>query len=117
MLGRKGSLHGCVLRNDVQREALFVFVYILSNDTDVCIYTGVTNDLERRLYEHRHETDPDSFTAKYHIHKLVYYEETPDKRAAIEREKQIKSWSRKRKNELIEANNPKWEDLSRGWNE
>ena len=92
-----------------------MFVYILANNANVCLYIGVTNDLERRLCEHRQELDPKSFTAKYHIHKLVYYEETPDKYAAISREKQLKSWSRKRKNALIESMNPKWEDLSKGW--
>ena len=92
------------------------YVYILTNERDTRFYIGVTNNLTRRVYEHKNELI-DGFTKQYHIHKLVYYEETPDKRAAIEREKQIKSWSRKRKNELIEANNPKWEDLSRGWNE
>ena len=94
-----------------------MYVYILANDTNVCIYTGVTNDLERRLYEHRHETTPKSFTAQHRLHKLVYYEETSGKLAAIEREKQIKSWSRKRKNKLIETKNPNWDDLSKAWND
>ena len=94
-----------------------MYVYVLANETNVCIYTGVTNDLVRRLYEHRQELDPKSFTAQYHIHKLVYYEQTPDKRAAIEREKQIKSWSREKKNKLIEAKNPGWEDLSKDWSD
>ena len=108
----------CALaRNDVKEESRAVFVYILANDTNVCIYTGVTNDLERRLYEHRHESDPKSFTVKYKIHKLVYYEETPSKTAAIEREKQIKGWSRKQKNKLIESKNPEWKDLSNAWND
>ena len=92
-----------------------MFVYILANDTNVCIYTGVTNDLARRLYEHRNNLDPKSFTAKYHIHKLVYFEETPSIKAAIEREKQIKGWNRKRKNQLIELKNPEWKDLSKEW--
>ena len=92
-----------------------VFVYILANDTNVCLYTGVTNDLERRLYEHRNELDPNSFSAKYHIHKLVYYEETDDPYTAITREKQIKGWHRKRKNKLIETKNPHWQDLSEQW--
>ena len=92
-----------------------MYVYVLANDTNVCIYTGVTNDLVRRLYEHRQKADPKSFTARYKIHKLVYYEETPDKLAAIEREKQIKGWNRKKKNKLIEAQNPGREDLSKGW--
>ena len=87
------------------------YVYILSSATDVTIYTGVTNDLIRRVYEHKHNADPTSFTAKYSIHKLVYFEETSDVRSAIEREKQIKSWSRKKKNQLVETMNPKWEDL------
>ena len=94
-----------------------MFVYILANDTNVCIYTGVTNDLIRRVYEHRQETDPKSFTARYHIHKLVYYEQTSDAAAAIEREKQIKGWNRKRKNKLIESKNPEWKDLSTIWTE
>ncbi len=87
------------------------YVYILSNSTNVTIYTGVTNDLVRRVYEHRHEQDPNSFTARYGVHKLVYFEETSDVRAAIEREKQIKSWSRAKKNKLIEKKNPRWADL------
>lgn len=94
-----------------------MFVYILANDTNVCIYTGVTNDLERRLYEHKNETDPKSFPAQYKIHKLVYFEETSSKLVAIEREKQIKGWNRERKNRLIESKNPKWEDLSKSWND
>ena len=87
------------------------YVYILSNATNVAIYTGVTRDLVRRVYEHKHEMDPKSFTAKHHIHKLVYFEYTSDVYAAIEREKQIKSWSRAKKNELVESTNPKWRDL------
>ena len=89
-----------------------MYVCILANDANVCIYTGVTNDLARRLYEHKHELDPDSFTAKHHLHKLVWFEETGSIIAAIEREKQIKSWNRKRKNKLIESRNPEWKDLS-----
>ena len=87
------------------------FVYILTNRTNVALYTGVTNDLERRLWEHRNHTDPNSFTAKYQVQKLVYFETTPDIKAAIAREKQIKSWSRKKKNQLVETVNPNWEDL------
>ena len=87
------------------------YVYILSSNTNVTIYTGVTNDLVRRVYEHRNNADSKSFTAKYKVHKLVYFEETPDVRAAIEREKQIKSWNRNRKNELVNSVNPHWIDL------
>ncbi len=94
-----------------------MYVYILANDTNVCLYTGVTSDLARRLHEHRAEFDPDAFTAKYHVHKLVYFEETPDPYAAITREKQIKSWSRRKKNALIESTNPDWIDLSADWSD
>jgi len=88
------------------------YIYILSNYTNVTVYVGVTNDLERRLWEHRHHTDPYSFTAKYHVDKLVYYETTTDIRVALEREKQLKSWNRRKKNELIQRMNPMWHDLS-----
>ena len=87
------------------------YVYILSNFTNSTIYTGVTNDLPRRVYEHRHNADPNSFSARYKTHKLVFFEDTPDVRTAIEREKQIKSWSRSKKNWLIESKNPTWQDL------
>ena len=87
------------------------YVYILSNMTNVAIYTGVTNDLVRRVYEHKHEFDPKSFTSRYKIHKLVYYEATSDVRSAIAREKQIKGWTRAKKNKLIEEENPNWLDL------
>ena len=90
----------------------YYFVYILSNSTNVALYTGVTNDLERRLWEHKNHADPKSYTARYHISKLVYYEVTTSIEGAITREKQIKSWSRKKKNNLIESKNPNWEDLS-----
>ena len=88
------------------------YVYILTNTNNRVLYTGVTNDLVRRVYEHKHHMDKSSFTAKYNANKLVYYEMTTSSRAAIEREKQIKSWSRKKKEELVESRNPRWEDLS-----
>ena len=94
-----------------------MFVYMLANDTNVCLYVGVTNDLIRRLYEHKNNLDPKSFTAQYNIHKLIYYEETLDPYTAISREKQIKGWNRKRKNRLVESLNPQWRDLSEGWSE
>ena len=87
------------------------YVYILANSTNVTIYTGMTNDLIRRVYEHKHHIDSNSFTAKYDVHKLVYYDVTTDVTAAIEREKQIKGWNRKRKNKLITEFNPLWKDL------
>ena len=87
------------------------YVYILANATNVAIYTGVTNDLMRRVYEHKHKADPKSFTAKYEIHKLVYYETTNDVYSALTREKQIKGLSRAKKNALVDAFNPLWKDL------
>ena len=87
------------------------YVYILTNATGTVVYTGVTNDLIRRVYEHKHNIDPNSFTAKYSVHKLVYFAQTSSRYEAISREKQIKSWSRKKKNQLVESKNPKWEEL------
>ena len=86
-------------------------MYILSNKYCTVLYTGVTNDLIRRIYEHKNHVDKNSFTSKYTVNKLVYFEETSDIRAAIEREKQIKSWSRDKKTSLIMERNPKWIDL------
>ena len=87
------------------------YVYILTNKNHTVLYTGVTRDLIRRVYEHKNKADLNSFTAKYKVHKLVYFEETSDVKAAIEREKQIKSWSRDRKTDLIFGANPHWVDL------
>ena len=85
------------------------FVYILTNWNNKVMYVGVTGDLERRMYEHTHEL-VDGFTKRYHVHKLVYYEYTTDPVAAIEREKRIKSWTRAKKNALVETKNPEWVD-------
>ena len=102
-------------RGNLTTECRFIemmyYVYMLTNKNKNVLYTGVTSDLVRRVYEHKHHLDQDSFTAKYNTTNLVYYECTSDVRAAIEREKQIKSWNRKRKNALIEAFNPEWNDL------
>ena len=87
------------------------YVYILTNKHHTVLYTGVTNDLIRRVYEHKNHLDKGSFTAKYKVTKLVYFEDTSDVRAALEREKQIKSWSRDRKTDLIFQMNPLWVDL------
>ena len=86
------------------------YVYILTTWNHRVLYVGVTNNLVRRLYEHQHEM-VDGFTKKYHVHKLVYYESTSDIRSAIEREKEIKGWTRAKKNQLIESKNPLWEEL------
>ena len=85
------------------------YVYILTNTNNSVVYIGVTNDLKRRVYEHKTELI-DGFTKRYHIHKLVYYEEYPDPYSAIKREKQLKGWNRERKNNLIETKNPDWND-------
>ena len=89
-------------------------VYILSNWCDSVLYIGVTGNLPRRLYEHRNGL-VDGFTKQYNVHKLVYFESTSDGYSAISREKQLKKWSRVKKNELISKMNPKWEDLSLSW--
>ena len=75
------------------------------------LYVGVTNDIERRIQEHREKSVP-GFTSKYALDRLVYFEEYPDIRDAIAREKQIKSWRREKKLRLIESLNSKWSDLS-----
>ena len=90
------------------------YVYILTNWKGNVMYIGVTNDLVRRLSEHKNEL-VEGFTKQYHVHKLVYYEETSDVRAAIEREKQLKKWARAKKNALVETINPEWKDLSEEW--
>ena len=87
------------------------YVYMMTNDHGNVLYTGVTNDLLRRVYEHKNHLDKGSFTAQYNVNKLVYYEMTSDVTAAIEREKQIKGWNRKHKNKLVEKKNPNWIDL------
>ncbi|MBE5739875.1 MAG: GIY-YIG nuclease family protein [Clostridiales bacterium] len=89
------------------------YIYILTNKTNSVLYTGVTNDLTRRIEEHKQNLIPNSFTARYNVHKLVFYETTSDIKVAIEREKQIKSGSRKKKIELINQMNPEWNDLSK----
>ena len=87
------------------------YVYIMANATNVAIYTGVTNNLPRRVYQHKHSMDPNSFTSRYKIYKLVYYEVANNSDAAIAREKQIKGMSRAKKNALVNSMNPKWEEL------
>ena len=86
------------------------YVYMMTNKYNNVLYTGVTNDLARRVYEHRNHLLRDSFTARYHSTKLVYFESTEDVRSAIQREKQIKSWNRTRKDTLVESQNPTWND-------
>ena len=87
------------------------FVYILFNKRNGTLYTGVTSLLKRRVYEHKTKLHHDSFTAKYSVDKLGYYEEYLSIKEAIDREKQIKGGSRAAKIALIEGMNPNWEDL------
>jgi len=87
------------------------YVYILTNQRNTTLYTGISNNILRRTYEHKQKQNPKSFTSKYNINKLVHYEEFDDIGQAIQREKQIKSWSREKKAALINQNNPEWRDL------
>jgi len=86
------------------------YVYIMTNKANMVLYTGVTNDLKRRVYEHKQKL-VDGFTKKYNVVKLVYYEVFKTIESAIKREKQIKRWRREWKTKLIEKVNPEWEDL------
>ena len=87
------------------------YVYILTSTFNTTLYVGVTNNLQRRIYEHKQKI-VDGFTSKYKLSKLVYYEITTDVETAISREKQLKKWSRKKKDNLITSFNQYWEDLS-----
>ena len=98
--------------NRVMKE---YYVYIMTNKSRT-LYTGVTGDLENRVYQHKYEQGS-IFTSKYKINQLVYYESLASVLDAIAREKQIKGWLRTKKIALIEFMNPTWEDLSTGWYE
>ena len=87
------------------------YVYTMTNKSNTVLYTGVTNNLERRVYEHKNKLT-DGFTKKYNINKLVFFETTNDIKSAIAREKQIKGWLRIKKIKLIETANPEWNNLS-----
>ena len=86
------------------------FVYILASDKNGTLYIGITNDLKRRVWEHKHDLVK-GFSQEYGIHKLIYYEQTTDVEAAILREKQLKKWKRQWKINLINTLNPDWHDL------
>jgi putative endonuclease len=90
------------------------FVYFMTNKNNTVIYVGVTSDLLKRVYQHKTKTYK-GFTAKYNCDKLIYFEEFDAINLAIAREKQLKSGNRKRKERLINAENPEWNDLSDGW--
>jgi len=89
------------------------YVYILANKGRM-LYTGITNDLERRVWEHKNHQTP-GYTNKYDISRLVYFESTTDVLSAITREKQIKGWLRRKKVTLIESMNPEWKNLTDDW--
>ena len=90
------------------------YVYFITNWNNKVMYVGVTNNLERRIYEHKNKLVK-GFTKKYNINKLVYFEETQDVISAIDREKEIKKWRREKKDQLVNSMNPTWRDLSSGW--
>ena len=89
------------------------YVYIMTNHSGT-LYTDVTDNLQQRIEAHKHDLVP-GFASKYKVTKLVYYEEENNVDAALVRKKQIKSWQRSKKVELIESKNPEWKDLSLGW--
>ena len=89
------------------------YLYILTNDHNTTIYVGITNNIQRRIMEHKNHINLE-FSDKYNLHKLVYYETYSDINLAIKREKQLKAGSRKKKTILIESINPDWTDLMEG---
>lgn len=97
------------------RVAYNFYVYMMTNRWKNVLYTGVTNDLLRRGWEHRNKVH-DGFTKMYNCDRLVYFEWYQDIRQAIERETQIKKWSRAKKDALVASMNPEWRDLSEDWN-
>ncbi len=86
------------------------YLYILASKRNGTLYVGVTNDLKRRIYEHKNNLF-EGFTKKYKVHTLVYFESTSDVNTALQREKQLKTWKRKWKIQLIEQSNHEWQDL------
>ena len=87
------------------------YVYIMASGKNGTLYTGVTNDIARRVFEHKTHINKDSFTSRYNVNKLVYVQVFENPEYAIMREKQIKSWNRQKKIELIKSFNPEWKDL------
>ncbi len=93
------------------------YVYILASRRNGTLYTGFTNNIQRRIIEHKESIVKTSFTSRYGVIKLVYYEEYSNSHEAFVRERRIKKWKRKWKLELIEAMNPQWKDLAKDWSE
>ena len=89
------------------------YIYFITNKYNNVLYLGMTNNLIRRIYEHKNKMI-DGFSKRYNLYKLVYYENISSVETAITREKEIKKWRREKKNKLIEAMNPEWKDLSEG---
>lgn len=102
-------------KKEIQLSNSNFFVYILTNKSNSVLYIGMTNNLGRRLYEHKNKVNK-SFTNVYNVDKLVYFEQAQTAESAIQREKEIKKWRREKKNSLINAFNPDWKDLSEEWN-
>ncbi|NMH25675.1 GIY-YIG nuclease family protein [Flavobacterium solisilvae] len=92
------------------------FVYIVASKKNGTLYIGVTNNIERRIKEHKSKLNPQSFTSRYNVNILVYYETFQYINDAIDREKQLKKWNRQWKINLIEEENKEWKDLSSDWN-
>ena len=92
------------------------YIYIMTNSRTTTLYIGMTNDLERRVFEHKKKLF-EGFTKRYNLDRLVYFEETDEVHSALAREKQLKGWLRRRKAALVETTNASWQDLSAGWYE
>ncbi|MBV6421535.1 MAG: hypothetical protein DAHOPDDO_02810 [Ignavibacteriaceae bacterium] len=108
-----GSSHSEERRDEESQKSMKdYYIYIMTNKSKT-LYTGMTNNLNRRVYEHKNKLI-EGFTKKYNIDKLIYFELFNNPKDAIRREKQIKGWIRKKKIELIESMNPEWKDLSEG---
>lgn len=90
------------------------YVYMMASFNQV-LYIGVTNDLQRRVYQHKNKTNPESFTAQYNVNRLVYFETFGNIQDALTREKQLKSWRREKKIALLKKENENWRDLSLNW--
>ena len=106
----KRDCHSCVGRNPETYMTKEYYVYILANQRNGTLYIGITNDLIKRVYQHKHNL-VEGFTKDHAVYMLVYYENTNDVSSAIQREKQLKKWKRLWKINLIESNNPDWKDL------
>ena len=96
------------------KDSTIYYVYLVSNWNNNVLYVGFTNNLQRRIYEHKNKLLK-GFTQKYNCSKLVYFEQTVDVYSALNREKEIKKWRREKKNLLVESINPEWKDLSIDW--